>query len=141
MLGNECLFSSYYDEVNIDSDERFFMCRLFDSLNHGMVCRIKEGMVEKYCVYLDDEDLLLKPCFVPIVFLDCVLASNFSYCNNLLCDKLKIKEKQQIKNFFPTFDFVYPIDETTVILANKNTLAGIYEFEVENSLIKNIKQC
>ena len=51
------------------------------------------------------------------------------------------KEKQQIKNFFPTFDFVYPIDETTVILANKNTLAGIYEFEVENSLIKNIKQC
>lgn len=136
---NECVFSSYYDEVNIIGDEKFFMCKLFDSLNHGRVWHIKGKEVSNYLVYLDDEDLNLKSCFLPIVFLDCVLANNFSYCNNLLCDELKMQDKEQVKQFFPEFDFVYPINETNVVLANKNTLAGIYEFEIENCLIKNIR--
>lgn len=136
---DDCAFASYYDECNL-GEEKYFMCKLFDSLNHGKVFHIKDNEISNYLVYLDDEELNLKPCFLSAVFLDCVMAENFSYCNNLLSEELKMKDKNQIKTFFPEFDFFYPIKETTMILIKKNTLAGIYEFEIENCLIKNIIQ-
>ena len=49
-----------------------------------------------------------------------------------------MKNKDDIKKFFPEFDWFYPLSEKKFLLAKKNTLAGIYVFEVENNEIINI---
>ena len=130
--------ASYYDECNISEEEKYFMCRCGDFLNHGKVYHIANKKIENYLVYLDECELNLQEEFVPMVFLDCVIVENLKYCNALLCKELKQKEEQNIKLFFPQFDYYYPIDNETFILINKNTLAGIYKFEVKNCLIENI---
>ena len=77
----EVCFANYYDEYNLKDGEKFFMCKLNDSLNHGKVCHIKDSTIETYLAYLDNEDLNLKSNFVGFVFLDCLLAENYKYCN------------------------------------------------------------
>ncbi len=134
----EILFCGYYDEYNFEQDEKYFMCKLYDSLNHGKVIHIKDKQFESYLVYLDDEELNLKDEFVACVFLDCVLVGNFKYCNELLSDNIKLEDPKKIKLFFEEFDFYYPINSCEFILIKKNTLAGIYKFEIENCKIINI---
>ena len=131
-------YASHYDECNDQEKEKYFMAKLNDSLNHGRVYHIKDGEFSTYLAYLDNEELNLKSDFVPFVFLDCVLAENFKYCNRLLKEDLQVENEEDIKEFFPEFDFYYPLDEKTFMLANKNTLAGIFEFSVENNRISNI---
>lgn len=138
IFDDEIKFSNYYDECNCLKNEKYFMSKLNDSLNHGLICHIFDGKVETYLAYLDDDELNLKTEFVAFVFLDCVKAKNFNYCNELLCDNLKIKEKDQLEKFFPEFDYFYPLSENKFMLAKKNTLAGIYSFEIENNRISNI---
>jgi len=140
LQNSEVKINSYYDEINIQDSEFYFMCKLNDSLNHGKVFHIKDKIVEDYLVYLDNNDLNLKPNFVSSVFLDCVKAKNFDYANNLLSADLKQKNSQNISNFFVEFDNFFPINETEVILLKKNTLAGIYSFEIQNLEITNIIQ-
>lgn len=135
---DEVCFSNYYDECNITENEKLFMCKLNDALNHGLVFNVKGKESETYLVYLDNEELNLKNEFLPFVFLDCVKAGNFKYCNNLLCDEMKIENENEIKNFFSEFDFYYPIEKNKFVLTNKNTLAGIYAFDIENNKISNI---
>lgn len=135
--GENVEFCSFYDEVNILENEFYFMCRLFDCLNHGKVFHIKEKIVDNYLVYLDDFDLNLKPEFVGCVFLDCVLAGNLKYANNLLCESLKQKNENVLKEFLPEFDFYYPISKTEFILFKKNTLAGILIFNMSGCEILN----
>lgn len=136
----EVLFCDYYDECNISDKEKYFMCKLNDSLNHGKVCEIKDNALSQYLVYLDDNELNLKDNFVSFVFLDCVFAGNYKYCNALLSEDLKMKNETEIKEFFPEFDFYYPLKENVFALIKKNTLAGIFEFEIKNLCITNIKQ-
>ena len=140
LQNSEIKINSHYDEINIQDSEFYFMCKLNDSLNHGKVFHIKDKIVEDYLVYLDNNDLNLKPNFVSSVFLDCVKAKNFDYANNLLSADLKQKNSQNISNFFVEFDNFFPINETEVILLKKNTLAGIYSFEIQNLEITNIIQ-
>lgn len=135
---DKVLFATYYDECNIKHEAKYFMCRLNDSLNHGKVYEITGENFTSFLVYLDDEALNLKSEFVSLVFLDCLMAGNLKYCNNLLCDNLKMQDESNISHFFEDFDFIFPIDETTVILLKKNTLAGIYSFEIKDNLIYNI---
>lgn len=139
LKNDQVCFADYYDECNILDNERWFMKKLYDSLNHGMVCKIEEKDFSTYLVYLDEYEMCLKPYFVANVFLDCVLSGNFNYCNNLLCEDLKLKDVTEIKNFFPKFDYFYPIDQNKFILINKNTLAGIFEFCIDNVQVTNIK--
>lgn len=136
---DEICCATYYDECNITEKEKCFMCKLNDSLNHGNVFKIEDGKFETYLVYLDDNELNLKSDFVAFVFLDCVIAGNFKYCNNLLCDSLKMENEKDIEKFFPNADYFYPIEENVFVLFKKNTLAGIFEFEIVNSQIYNIK--
>ena len=140
LQNSEVKINSYYDEINIKDDEFYFMCKLNDSLNHGKVFHIKDKTFENYLVYLDNFDLNLKPNFVSSVFLDCVKAKNFDYANNLLSADLKQKNAQNISKFFVEFDNFFSINETEVILLKKNTLAGIYSFEIQNLEITNIIQ-
>lgn len=135
---DELKFSNYYDECNISEKEKLFMCKLGDILNHGLVLSVKENDAETYLVYLDDEEMNLKQEFLPFVFLDCVKAGNYKYCNNLLCDEMKVENENEIKDFFSEFDFYYPLSKNSFALINKNTLAGIYAFEIENNKIVNI---
>lgn len=130
--------ATYYDEVNESENEKYFMMKYYDSLNHGRVVKIKNSEVEEYLVYLDEEDLQLKEEFISFVFLDCVKAKNFKYANELLCENLKLKDEKEIEKFFTKFDYFYPIEKNIFALIKKNTLAGIYEFSVENCLISNI---
>ena len=138
MNGSDLLFSNFYDEVNLDGEDLYFLTRLKDSLNHGKVCAIKDKKFENYLVYLDNEEMNLKSEFCHLVFLDSLKAGNFKYCNNLLCESLKQTDEKQIASFFPEFDDYYPCSETCVILTNKNTLAGIYKFEIADCKIENI---
>lgn len=136
----EVLCASFYDECNVENGEKYFMCKLKDSLNHGRVFHIKDKTFETYLVYLDDYDLNLKQIFIGNVFLDCALAENFKYCNQLFCNELKQKDEGKIKDFILEFDYYYPINESEFILLKKNTLAGIYKFEYSNNSISNIIQ-
>ena len=131
-------FAEYYDEYNETTSEKYFMSKLNDSLNHGLVCHIKDKKFDSYLVYLDEDELQLKHTFVPFVFLDCVKAKNYIYSNSLLSEDLKLEDVKQISKFFPTFDWFYPINENKFILTNKNTLAGIYEFVINDNKISNI---
>lgn len=131
-------FANFYDEYNCQDKEKYFMCKLFDSLNHGKVVHVIEGKIEQYIVYLDDEELNLKSQFVDFVFLDCVKVGNYNYCNNLLNEKIKLSNSEEFKNFFPEFTEFYLLEEHTFALMKKNTLAGIYKFEIENCEICNI---
>ena len=132
------LFADFYDECNIIDKEKYFMCKLNDSLNHGRVCSITKGEVEVYLVYLDDEEMKIKDCFLPFVFLDCVKAKNIGYCKNLLCEELNMCD--QIEKFFPDFAEFYSLDDNVFALIKKNTLSGIFKFEVSNNQITNIVQ-
>jgi len=134
----ELCFADYYDECNVDKDEKYFMCKLKDSLNHGLVCHIKDKKFDSYLVYLDDQELNLKEEFIPFVFCDCIKAKNYVYANALLCEDLKLEDAKQVAKFFPEFDWFYPLNEKQFILTNKNTLAGIYEFDILDNKISNI---
>ncbi|MBR2969832.1 MAG: hypothetical protein IKC49_02130 [Clostridia bacterium] len=133
----EILYASYFDEYNEDQGDRYFMCRLYDSLNHGRVFHIGKT-VENYLVYLDDQELCLKSEFVGAVFLDCILAGNYKYANILLIEDIRQNEVDTLKEFFSPFDNYYPLEENTYILMKKNTLAGIYKFELIDRSISNI---
>ena len=130
--------ASFYDEYNETKEEKIFMCKLKDSLNHGKVYKVKSNSLEKYLVYLDDFKLNLQPRFVCFTFLDCLLAENFKYCNNLLVSEIKQKDSENIKNFFPEFDFYFELEANTFALIKKDTLAGIFKFEIKNNEISNI---
>jgi hypothetical protein len=136
----ELCFAGFCDECNLKNEEKYFLTRLNDSLNHGRVCHIEKGDAKTYLVYLDDEDMNLKDEFVCAVFLDCLMAGNYKYCNHLLSDTIKMKKDEEVKEFFLNFDFYYLIEKNKAILLNKKTLAGIFEFCVDNNQITNITQ-
>ena len=129
--------SCYYDELNIENEEYIIMCRLNDSLNHGKVYKIGIEL-DNFLVYLDNNELYLKSEFVGSVFLDCLLAGNYNYCNNLLGDEIKQDDVKNIKEFFPEFDCFVALSNNNCILVNKNALAGICKFEVLDNFIVNI---
>lgn len=140
LKGAEVCCASFYDEFNLVEEEYLFLCRLYDSLNHGKVFKIKDKKFETYLVYLDDYDLNLKQEFFATVFLDCIIAGNLKYANSLLANDLKQADENKILDYFEKFDWFYPISEKEVFLFKKNTLAGIYSFEFENNKISNIIQ-
>ena len=131
----EVEYVGYIDECNIKDDEKYFMEKQCDSLNHGKVFHVAKGVCENYLVYLDDNELCLKDEFLPIVFLDCVKVKNFNYARKLT--SLTFKDNSAF-SFFPEYDFFYPLSKNRVVLINKNTLAGICEFEIKFSKIENI---
>lgn len=130
------IYGMCYDEVNIKEKETLFLKKLRDSLNHGKVLSVKAEKIDEYLVYLDNFELKLKNEFVHTVFLDCVKAKNFKYAKSLLCDSFNIKA-EALSQFFPDFDNYYAI-ENAVFMFKKNTLTGIYQFEIENLKISNI---
>ena len=130
--------ATFYDEFNRDKNEIYIMSKCYDSLNHGKVMHIKNGVFEDYLVYLDDYELNLKAEFVSNVFIDCVKCGNLKYANNLLSEELKQKDCNNIQNFFSPFDYPFFIEENICILLEKNTLSGVFKFEVENCKIANI---
>ena len=135
----ELCYADFYDECNVSEKEKYFMTKLNDGLNHGRVCHIKDKEVENYLVYLDDEDLCLKSEFIPCIFLDCLKAKNINYCKFLLSEEFS--QVDFIEKFFPEFDYFYPLNFNKFVLINKNTLAGIYEFKIDNNKISNIMCC
>lgn len=130
----ELLYCDYYDECNIKDNEKYFMKKANDSLNHGKVVECKDKKIEKYLVYLDNNEMNLKSDFVPHVFLDCVMVENFNYCKHLLSEEF---QNCSVKEFFPEFDYFYATGNE-FILIKKNTLAGILKFEIFNNKIINI---
>lgn len=133
----ELLFASYFDEYNEENNEKYFMCKLHDAMNHGRVYHIGKSF-EKYLVYLDDEDMMAKVEFIGAVFLDCILAENNKYANRLLATDISQEDPNALKEFFPEFDDYYPLDDNEYLLMKKNTLAGIYKFEIIDNTISNI---
>ena len=132
------IYANYYDEVNIKDKEKLFMTRLYDCMNHGKVFKVKDGVCEEYLIYLDDEDLNMTSEFAFIVFMDCLIAGNFKYCNHLLSEEMQLKNENSFKDFFAEPDWYYPVEQNSVVLFKKNALAGIYKFEVVNNKIVNI---
>lgn len=128
---------TFYDEYNNSEEEQFFVCYMFDCLNHGKVFHIKSGKLETYLVYLDNEEMLLKEQFVPCVCLDCVKCGNLKYANELFVDNCKQEDEKILKTFFEEFDD-YFVFKDYYILTKKNTLAGIYKFEIKDCKIENI---
>lgn len=138
LQNQEVKVASYYDEFNQLENEKLFLCKLKDCLNHGKVFRVKNNFLDKYLVYLDDYELNLKPRFLFFTFLDCLLAENYKYCNELLIEDIKQKESKNIKNFFPEFDFYFEMENNVFALIKKDTLTGIFKFESNNLKVTNI---
>lgn len=129
--------ADFYDEINIDDNELYLMKRLHDSLNHGKVYCVNNEGYSDYLIYLDDNELNLKPELTAPVFLDLLKAGNFSYCNHLLAENLRPKESKDIAKFFPEFDMFLEVEDNVFCLIKNNTQAGIVKFEIDN-LITNI---
>ena len=132
--------ADYFDEINSEKDELYFLTRAFDSLNHGKVRHIKNKTYEEYAVYLDSEQVNIDINFIPIVFLDCLRVGNFNFCNSMLSDSIKQEDSKNIKTFFPEFDDYYPIEDNIVILFKKNAPQGKFKFELNLEKIENIIQ-
>jgi len=137
LKNKECIYNGFYDELNVDQQNRIFLNRKKDALNHGEIFKIENKSHEKYSVYLDDNPLNMKSEFTHLIFLDCLLVSNFKYCNQLLTDDLKQKNEKNIKNFFKEFNYYIPF-KNFVFTFKKNTLSGVYKFEIKNCKIENI---
>ena len=134
----EFVIGSFYDEINIVDGELIFMCRCMDCLNHGKVFYLnKNNEYDSYLVYLDNDNKELKDEFVPLVFLDAILVGNYKYANNLLDDTIRLDDGKKLVEFFDEFDEYLVLDDAFALL-KKNTLAGIYSFEVSNTRIINI---
>lgn len=132
--------ASYYDEINIVDGELIFMCRCYDSLNHGKVFYLnKNNEFDTYLVYLDNNDMRLKDEFVPFVFLDAIAVGNYKYANALLDDSIKLDDEKKLTDFFADYDDYLVLDNAFALI-KKNTLAGIYRFEITNTKIVNIIQ-
>ena len=138
LKNKELFYADYYDKIELAENEFYFLTFLNDSLNHGKVCHISSNKSEKYLVYLDEFEMHLKPEFLPFVFLDCLLANNFKYCNALLTDGLKQNQPKEIANFFCEFDRFYPLNNLTFAVIKKDDVVGIYKFELEKDKIANI---
>lgn len=134
IIQGEKAYCTYFDEINKTDSESYIMCKCFDSLNHGKVYHIANQKVENYLVYLDNEDLNLKPEFLVAVFLDCVMVKNSSYLSNLLQDKQNAK---QVIEFLPEFDDYFLHNNSAILIKNKE-LAGAFEFEINSNKISNI---
>ena len=133
----EVKVASYYDEFNIDKKEYYFMCKLKDFNNHGKVIHLSSSSCEEYFVYLGNGDIEFKDKFVSCAFLDLIENKNYDSANNLLADVIKLDDANEIKMFFKDFDD-YVVFKENYILTNKNALAGIYKFEVNQNKIENI---
>ena len=138
LKGQQLFYANYYDKLELLPNEYYFLTYLKDSLNHGKVCYVGANKSEIYLVYLDENELRLKNEFLPCVFLDCLKAENFKYCNALLSSELRQNDPCQIANFFCEFDCFYPLENLTFALIKKDAVAGIYTFEIENGKICNI---
>lgn len=130
--------ADYYDEVNKEEKEIYFMKRLYDSLNHGKVYMLKDKTFDSYLIYLDDEDMNLNSEFTMVVFLDALMAGNFEYCNRLLSEDIRQEDASKIVDFFPKFDDYIPLANNSVAMIEKNTLASIFKFDIVDSKIENI---
>lgn len=130
-------WANFCDEQNFGENEKYFMARCNDFLAHGQVCHVKDNTLETYCVYTDNNDLNLCEEFVPFVFLDCVVAHNFDYCKNLLCDDLK-NDEIDYSAYFGQIDFYFCLSYNVFAVFKKNTLTGIYKFEVDSTVVTNI---
>ncbi len=131
------LYAYYYDEINVKENNLTLLSRMNDSINHGLVAKIEKGKFDSYLVYLDDSDLNLKSKFCICVFLDCVLARNYSYIKNLL-DETLVDEMDNLKLFFDEIKDYYPIDETHCIVKKKDAQMDIFEFVISDNKILNI---
>lgn len=137
---NELKFAGYIDECNIDGEEKYFLTKKRDSLNHGAVCHVTKGEIDNYLVYLDDYGMNLKREFVVGVYLDCIKAGNLNYAHALMSGEFSSVNTETLSEFFPKFDSFVCLDETSVAFINKNTLAGIFKFEIDKDSIQNIIQ-
>ncbi len=134
----ELKIASYYDEINIVADELIFMCKCYDSLEHGKVFMInKNNEYDSYLIYLNNSEKIFNQDFIPNAFLDCVVAGNYKYANKLLDDSIKLDDETKLRDFFADFDDYLPLQKA-IALIKKNTLAGIYKFEITQSKISNI---
>lgn len=131
------LWADYYDEYNVEKDEKIILKHLRDSLNHGKAMSFNLDKTEPFLVYLDDYEMNLKPEFTALVFMDCLKAGNLNYCEKLLGDNFKC-DKNALLKFFPEFDNFFPLNALTVVLFKKNALVGICSFEIVEDKIENI---
>ena len=99
--GKSLKSADYYDEINTEKDELYFLTRVCDSLNHGKVRHIKNKTYEEYNVYLDGGEINISNNLKHLVFLDCLKIGNFNYCNSLLSDSIKQEDSKNIKKKCP----------------------------------------
>ncbi len=128
-------------EEDNETGTRYFLARLKDALNHGRVIEVSSKEAKSYLVYLDDFDLLLNEALTAHIFLDCLVAGNFNYCNHLLAEDLRQDQPQHISEFFPVFSDYVCIRENLFLLldeAQEQRIVGLAEFSLSDGKIDNI---
>ncbi|MBR2969714.1 MAG: hypothetical protein IKC49_01510 [Clostridia bacterium] len=134
------MIASFYDEINIFEGELVFMCKCLDSIGHGRVFLLnKNNEYDTYLVYIDKE-IILGNEFIVVGFLDAVCVGNYKYANGLLDKNIRLDDEKGLKDFFLEFDEYIWLEENVFALIKKNTLSGIYKFEIKDSYITNITQ-
>lgn len=134
---NQLKCAEYYEEINYNEKEIYFLTNMFDCLNHGRVNCIKDSIFSSYTVYLNNCNFEIKQDFLPNIFLDCVKAKNYKYAQNLLCQNLQPKQAEDIGKFFPTYnDFL--VADCGYILLKNDTYLGVVKFEIDKNKITNI---
>lgn len=131
------LYCDYYDEINLQEKEMSLLTKLHDSVNHGRVVKIEKEKIETFLVYLDDYEMCLRSELCVEVFLDCVIAGNFKYVQNLLDESL-VDKIEDLKSFFDGITSFYPINKTQCVCIKKDATVDIFQFEFQNNKIMNI---
>lgn len=137
--GKELQYFDYYDEFNNKDNQKIFMKTIPSMLRYGQVFKMQTKGVEKYLVYLDEFKSNIMEDFVVSVFLECVLVGDVNFYKKILSENLA-KGANSIKSFFLDFDDFTCIHKDTAILYKKDTVVGIFKFEINNNFIENISE-
>ena len=109
-------------------------------MQHGKVFLIdRNNEYDSYLVYLNQRQIQ-DEMFVGFAMLDSIIVGNTKYANTLLSNDMRLEDAKGLMDFFPEYDDYVCVDTDTYALLKKNTLAGIYKFEISNNQITNIIQ-
>lgn len=130
--------ATYYDEINITQDELLLLCKANDLFSHGRVHCIKDEKYESYLVITKHKTEQVQNEFLAFAFMDCLVVENFKRCNEFFDESIKCEDCTKIKDFFPSFDEYFPLNNMVFVLMKNDTISGVVEFEISNSKIINI---
>ena len=154
VLNNKFMEIDFFENCLIEKTEQGYkvLIDLKDIAGHGLVKEyaISETstLIDEYSVYLKGRPTMPSNVnIVPLFFVECIKAKDFTLAKNMLCEELKDSAKQEhLANFFGNFvavDVDYFSNEKNILCfeyqKNQQKYIKKYAFLIKNDKILNIR--